>query len=185
MTGPGTSLSVVQVYDTWIGAGGLEGDIGVAMTAIAMAESSGDPTAVSRSNDYGLWQINAVHAAEFPRLWPRRFDPISNAKMALAISNGGQDVGPWCTAWVDPANCGHYLATPPQRDSPAGQLIPMVAAVVGDKSGSPGVEHYPPGFGAVHRPGERGWGRLQRIVGPTGTDWWHTQQAAIERARRI
>ena len=61
--------------------------------AIAMAESRGNPAAISSTGDYGLWQVNA-------RSWPQfstaqLLDPLGNAKAMAHISKGGTDWGPW------------------------------------------------------------------------------------------
>lgn len=58
-------------------------------------ESSWNPRAVSRTNDHGLFQLNAIHARTFgPKLWARRYDPVANVDMAyrLYLADG---FGPW------------------------------------------------------------------------------------------
>lgn len=49
---------------------------------VARCESRMQPDAVSPTNDHGLFQLNAVHAASHPDLWPRRYEPLANALMA-------------------------------------------------------------------------------------------------------
>lgn len=179
-----TVLSITQIYDTWISVGGNTGDIAVYMTAIALAESGGDTDAVSASDDHGLWQINGIHAQQFPNLWPKRYTAKASARMAKAISGNGTNVGPWCTAWVDPVdNCGHYLAPPPQKGSPAGDNVHHVAAVVGSA-------HTPPlggiaGLGAGPTPGAGAWAHLQHHLGPGGVEWDHRLNAAHAALRRL
>ena len=56
-----------------------------------MAESGGNPNAISPTADYGLWQINASHGAE------ATLDPLGNAEAAVAISSDGANWGPWTT----------------------------------------------------------------------------------------
>jgi LysM repeat protein len=75
----------------WEAAGGSHGE---AFTAaeIAVAESGGRQYAVSPTNDYGYWQINGSHGAA-----EATFNPIGNAKAAIAISSNGTDWGPWTT----------------------------------------------------------------------------------------
>ena len=75
--------------------------------AIAMNESTGDPTAHNTNvstgdNSYGLFQINMIG-----RMGPQRreaygldsnaelFDPVLNAEIAFEISKGGTDFGDW------------------------------------------------------------------------------------------
>ncbi|MEW2498366.1 transglycosylase SLT domain-containing protein [Streptomyces nodosus] len=77
--------------------------------AIAMAESSGNARAHNGNagtgdNSYGLFQINMLGG-----MGPERrkryglksnddlFDPLTNAKIAYAMSNGGKSWGPWST----------------------------------------------------------------------------------------
>ncbi len=57
-------------------------------------ESSWNPRAVSRTNDHGLFQINAIHARTFGPMWARRYDPVANVDMAwrLYLADG---FGPW------------------------------------------------------------------------------------------
>ena len=84
-----------------LGCSGLEalweragGSPGAAFTAaeIAMAESGGRQYALSPTDDYGYWQINASHGPAMAT-----FDPIGNAKAAIAISGDGHDWDPWTT----------------------------------------------------------------------------------------
>ncbi|HYZ55126.1 MAG TPA: transglycosylase SLT domain-containing protein [Streptosporangiaceae bacterium] len=56
-----------------------------------MAESGGNPNAVSSTADYGLWQINASHGAQ------ATFDPLANAEAAVSISSNGTNWNPWTT----------------------------------------------------------------------------------------
>jgi LysM repeat protein len=75
----------------WQQAGGSAAEAVVA-ASIAMAESGGNPNAVSPTADYGLWQINATsHGAQ------ATFDPLANAQAAVSISSNGADWTPWTT----------------------------------------------------------------------------------------
>ena len=75
----------------WEAAGGSRGEAFIA-AEIAMAESGGRQFAVSPTNDYGYWQINGGHG---PAL--ATFNPIGNAKAAIAISSNGRNWRPWTT----------------------------------------------------------------------------------------
>src|SRR5580765_411995 len=101
-----STLSAEQIATAAYKAG-FRGDALTTATAIAFAESSGNPKShngVPPDNSYGLWQINMLGA-----LGPERrhdfhlhsndqlFDPDTNAKAAFAISNHGHDFGPWST----------------------------------------------------------------------------------------
>lgn len=88
---------------------GFRGD-GLKMAyAIAMAESGGNarahnPNVNTGDNSYGLFQINMLGG-----MGPERrrryglssnsdlFDPLTNAKVAFKMSNGGKSWGPWST----------------------------------------------------------------------------------------
>lgn len=74
----------------WEEAGGSSGEA-VMAAEIAMAESGGNPNAISPTNDYGLWQINGSHGAE------ATLDPLGNARAAVAISGDGSNWAAWTT----------------------------------------------------------------------------------------
>jgi hypothetical protein len=56
-----------------------------------MAESDGNQYALSPTDDYGYWQINASHGAL------ATYNPLGNAKAAVEISSNGEDWTPWTT----------------------------------------------------------------------------------------
>ena len=72
-------------------AGGRKSEAFMA-AEIAMAESGGVQYAHSPTNDYGYWQINGGHG---PAL--ATYNPIGNAKAAIAISSNGTNWRPWTT----------------------------------------------------------------------------------------
>jgi LysM repeat protein len=74
----------------WEQAGGSTGEA-VMAASIAMAESGGNPSAISRTNDYGLWQINGSHGAL------ATLNPLGNAEAAVSISGNGSSWGAWTT----------------------------------------------------------------------------------------
>lgn len=74
--------------------------------AIAMRESHGHPRSISRTNDYGLFQLNrATFSGE--RWWNshRLLKPRYNAKQAFRLSDGGR-------SWVLWGLDGHGNANP-------------------------------------------------------------------------
>jgi hypothetical protein len=83
-----------QLEDLWVKAGGNPAKKAIA-AAIALAESAGVSNAVNHnsngSTDRGLWQINSVHGSQ------STFDPLANAKAAVAISSNGTNWRPWVT----------------------------------------------------------------------------------------
>ena len=76
--------------------------------AVAMAESGGNPDATNHntngSTDYGLWQINSVHASLLAgKDWR---DPVANTQMAYQVwKAAGGSWTPWSTY-----NSGAYKA---------------------------------------------------------------------------
>ena len=93
------TLSCSGLEALWEAAGGSHAEAFMA-AEIAMAESGGNQYALSPTDDYGYWQINASHG---PAL--ATFNAIGNAKAAIAISDDGHDWAPW-TTYVDGAYAG-------------------------------------------------------------------------------
>lgn len=89
-------MNAQEIAELWIANGGSRATAAAA-AACALAESSGNPNAVSSTDDWGLWQINGGGRA--------LLDPAANARRAIAMSSNGQNWRPWCTAYTDGA-CG-------------------------------------------------------------------------------
>ena len=85
------NLSCSGLEALWEAAGGSSGEAFMA-AEIAMAESGGRQYALSPTNDYGYWQINWSHGPA-----EATFNPIGNARAAIAISRDGTDWSPWTT----------------------------------------------------------------------------------------
>lgn len=76
-------------------------------TAIALAESGGNPKAIGDENNptpgsksVGLFQINYSPARDSKVTYRdpvSNLDPLQNARSAFIISNGGKNFGPWTT----------------------------------------------------------------------------------------
>jgi hypothetical protein len=81
-----------QLEQLWMQAGGPRSSAATA-AAVAMAESSGNPSASNRNSngtiDRGLWQINSTHGAL------STFDPAGNARAAVKLSRYGGSWAPW------------------------------------------------------------------------------------------
>jgi Lysozyme like domain len=97
----GANYSQQQLQSLWIQAGGNP-NFALIASAIAMAESGGNPGAIDNDSngtqDRGLWQINSTHGSQSV------FDPLGNARAAIAISSNGSNWQPWTTF-----NTGAYL----------------------------------------------------------------------------
>lgn len=87
-------MDASQIAQVAAGAG-FSGDALNIAVAVALAESSGDPSAVSPTGDYGLWQINLASHPDVPRSCA--LDPACCAGAAYRISSGGTDWQPWAT----------------------------------------------------------------------------------------
>ena len=74
----------------WEQAGGNSAHAFMA-AEIAMAESGGNPNAISPTDDFGLWQINGSNGAL------ATLNAFQNAKSAITLSNNGTNWGPWTT----------------------------------------------------------------------------------------
>jgi LysM repeat protein len=85
------NLSCSGLEALWEAAGGSKGEAFIA-AEIAMAESGGRQFAHSPTNDFGYWQINGGHGPAMAT-----YDPLGNAKAAIAISSNGSNWRPWTT----------------------------------------------------------------------------------------
>lgn len=90
-------LNEFQIAGYALAAGFPANEIATA-TAVALAESGGDPGATNHntngSYDYGLFQINTVHGPLLNQ--GDKFNPLDNAKMALTVFKGaGNKWTPW------------------------------------------------------------------------------------------
>jgi LysM repeat protein len=85
------TLGCTGLETLWEAAGGSHGEAFMA-AEIAMAESGGRQYALSPTNDYGYWQINGSHGPA-----EATFNPMGNAKAAIAISDNGSDWDAWTT----------------------------------------------------------------------------------------
>jgi hypothetical protein len=126
-----TNLGPREIAPYWLSNGGTQGTVVVAV-AVALAESGGDPAAVSPSGDYGLWQINAGHQSLAPNLWPRILEPGINADFAVHISSNGSNWRDWVTCYANIAQSGYssFLAAP-EAGSAAANYLAFVASELG------------------------------------------------------
>lgn len=91
------SKSVIATYAVM---GGFTGENVNIAAAVALAESSGRTAIIGGPNDdgssdYGLWQINSIHAKLFDT-YSDWWNPISNARMAHAVwAEAGGSFSPW------------------------------------------------------------------------------------------
>ena len=62
---------------------------------VAYCESKLDPTAVSRTNDHGLFQINGVHEGEFERVTGQPWDQVYDAHWNTVYAKHLYDTQGW------------------------------------------------------------------------------------------
>ena len=121
------SLTFAQLEGLWDAAGGLLSARETA-AAIALAESSGNPSDINNSEypdkpgyhvpvtgaqpeySVGLWQINLLAHTQYTE--EQMLDPFLNAEAAVAISNQGTDFGAWST-YANGAYKAHLATAPP------------------------------------------------------------------------
>lgn len=99
-------------------------------TAIALAESSGNPVATHKNSngttDYGLWQINSVHADLLSKYeWS---DPSQNATMAFQVYQAaGGKFTPWSTftggQWLLHLNAAETASTQTSGQAPIDTIV--------------------------------------------------------------
>jgi len=141
----------------------------VTATAVALAESGGNPAALGQnpdgSRDRGLWQVNDRAHPDVADACA--FDPSCNAQAAYAISGGWQDFTPWTTfqtgayrAFLQQAGTANQQPAPQSR-SLTGQ------GVVGQQISSPWF----PGSWEI----TQGWGPTSYGGEPEGHGYahWH------------
>jgi len=88
---PPGDYSCSALESLWVSAGGNPASKFIA-AQIATAESGGNPSAISPTSDYGLWQINSSNAPGSEML-----NPYANVKEAILLSNNGTNWSPWTT----------------------------------------------------------------------------------------
>lgn len=105
-TGHGAVLTSAQVRDLWVSQGGPYDQAAVA-AAVATAESGRRPTALNVTNangskDFGLFQINTIHRADFEQVtgrpWADVLDPTVNTRFAVHLQHR-QGWQPWVAWW--------------------------------------------------------------------------------------
>lgn len=100
-------LTPEQIYAVCRQAG-FSPDQSVTWTAIALAESGGDPEAHNPHGEdsWGLFQVNVdPDVRENP--WGNLTDPLVNAKAAFEISGGGTNLRPWTVTHASNQGTAH------------------------------------------------------------------------------
>ncbi|GAA3209591.1 hypothetical protein [Actinocorallia longicatena] len=162
---------------------GFRGDGLVTAIAVALAESSCDPSATNEYNntpasrDRGLWQINDHYHPEVDDACA--YDAQCNANAAFEISTGGTNWNQWSTYnagahWrhMDEAQAavdrlGHHEPGPGPLAYPAES-----GRVVSARSADGRLEVFAAGTGGVHHAWQTtvngGWSEWESVGGPAG-----------------
>lgn len=115
--------------------------------AIALAESGGDLSAHSPSNDYGLWQINRIHFGDGIITASNWTSPTVQLAEMWKLSGGMRNWAAWCTAWRDPGpNCGHGNLPNFQAGSSADGHSEVASQAISSYRKTPPIGHAPPGL---------------------------------------
>lgn len=117
------NLKLADLRDIARGVGVPETMIDTA-AAVAMAESSGNPSAANvvtspapgnlPERSFGLWQINALAHPSFDEA--KLLDPDYNARAMFMVSSGGLNWKPWSTFNAPLSNPRSYLHWMPGGD---------------------------------------------------------------------
>lgn len=84
------TLSCSGLEALWVSAGGSAA-AEVTAASIAMAESGGNQYALSPTDDFGYWQINASNGSL------ATYNALGNARSAIILSDDGTNWSPWTT----------------------------------------------------------------------------------------
>ncbi len=125
-------LSIGEIYAA-ARAAGFTPQQATTWTAIAMAESGGQPGALNDKGEHsmGLWQINVARGVRTNR-WGDLNDPLVNARAAFDISQHGRDMRPWTTTHEVNKSSAHDYRT----------YLAQVEQVTGVKGDPRGVHGY-------------------------------------------
>lgn len=104
-------LSPAQIQAYAAAAGFSGADLATAV-AVALAESSGNPTVINPEGSYGLWQIYLPMHPEFAGV--NLLDPQANAAAAFSVYSKAGGFRPWTT--FGSGAYQKYLAAVPGAD---------------------------------------------------------------------
>ena len=135
-------LTAVQVGDYWVQGGG-PWSRAVEWVAIAIGESALDDAAVSSAGAIGLWQIMPFNGPPYGYSPNDLFNPLVNARVAVAMSGGGTNCAAWDSCYADIGASGRYayLSWPEQGSADFHNLAVAAAEIGGnvlDPAGDPG-----------------------------------------------
>jgi murein DD-endopeptidase MepM/ murein hydrolase activator NlpD len=157
-----TRLTPVQIFEV-LREAGFTRDQAVNFTAIAMAESGGNPAArlhTGVEDSRGLWQINLHAHAQYRDADLN--DPLTNARAAYEVSNHGTNLRPWSVT--------HRTHGTPSYE----KFLPVARQAAADAGSAPG--HQSAASDAAE-PSLRGIDHVRPIEDGVLTDTWHAARA--------
>jgi lysozyme-like protein len=126
-----TTYTYAQIEGIWINNGGSKAKAPLA-AAIAEAESGGNADATSSNPDggtnVGLWQLDTPGGKGAGHSVAQLQDPNTNAKVAVAGSNGGADWSAWQTFGSGAYRAFLNNGTTPDTNVPGGSGAAPAAA---------------------------------------------------------
>lgn len=139
-----TILTATQVADYWVGAGGPKSRA-VEWVAIAIGESSLDDSVVSPAGAIGVWQIMPFNAAPNGVTINDLYNPVFNARVAVAMSGGGTNCAAWDSCYRDIQASGRYsfLGWPETGSADFNNLATAAAELNGSMINPAGGTSYP------------------------------------------
>lgn len=142
--------TALQVADYWIAAGGPRSRA-TEWVAISLGESSYDDSVVSSAGAIGLWQIMPFNAAPHGVTVDDLYNPLINARVAVAMSGQGTNCAAWDSCYANINASGRYafLGWPEQGSADYDNLQVVSVQLGHDKLGGA----VPPG-GAAMAPAE-------------------------------
>ena len=101
---PLTVLNGPQLEQLWVQAGGQKA-VAALFAALALQQSSGNVNAsnvTAKESSYGLWQINTMASPQYSSY--NLSNALTNARVAVAMANGGSNLSPWQWTPVTPSD---------------------------------------------------------------------------------
>jgi murein DD-endopeptidase MepM/ murein hydrolase activator NlpD len=150
------------------------GDQAVTWTAIALAESGGNTSALNAKGEHsvGLWQIN-INPSVRNNVWGNLEDPLVNARAAYDISEQGSNLRPWTVTHASNAGTAKDYRNfiDEAQEAANGQFVGDFRGVGGydDSDGSGGA------FASASVP--TGADFVQPVAGAELVDTWHAPRS--------
>jgi hypothetical protein len=141
------------------------------MSAISLAESSGESGVVSPAGAIGLWQVMPFWAEDFG--WPLSYlyQPLYSARAAKMISGDGTNVGAWDTCYYPTSSAADRKDLSwPEQHSDAWNILQTHGVTTGGSGGGGLLGSPSPGDAKLAQ--QVAWANhLQENAIPNNTAW--------------